>query len=683
MRKIQIAGSKKRLKIAGGRTGALLVGAVLGMAVAYVLHGPPWGAPLHESSWGAPLRHASYDLLHVASGDSRPSEAIIVYLDDASYEKLGQPRNAPWDRGLHAQLVERLTQAGAKAIVFDIVFSEPNSNNPASDERFAAAIKRHGRVVIAAECVPLGDYGAAINKPFPLLMDSAATIGSAERLPDTDLVIRKHTPRTDRPISSLAWVTAEILGVPITAKPGGEEQERWLRYYGQPGVIPHVSYFEAVNPSAVPDSVFSNKVVFVGSHLMTRFAGERKDEFPHPYGVFGAKKGFMPGVEIQATEFLNLFRGDWLTRLSKRWESAVIFGLAFIAGVGLVLVRPSWASILAVASIGAIAGISYAIFLQQRMWFPWLIASVPILVALSWSVLFNSIQLYVQKRLLEHTIGLYLSPKLVPKFASSPAMLKPGAEKHTLTFMFSDIANFTTISEKMDGDELASMMNEYFQPAVANCIHKTDGTVVKFIGDAIFAFWNAPEVQIDHAARACKAALLFRDQSKIPVRGRNLLTRIGLHTGEANVGNFGSEDRIDYTAIGESVNLASRLEGLNKHLGTDCLISGATMTEIGEGFVTRKLGEFQLKGFAGFVEVYELVGLADQAEGTKAWRQAFEEALENYEQRNLEFAAMGFKRVLELKPDDGPASFYLDRIKELSRQELPEDWATQTVIKEK
>jgi adenylate cyclase len=360
-----------------------------------------------------------------------------------------------------------------------------------------------------------------------------------------------------------------------------------------------------------------------------------------------------------------------------------ILAVALVLGAGLVLVRPTWASILALASVGLVWGVSNSLFVHQRMWFPWLVAAIPILVALAWSVLFNSIQLYVQKRLFEHTIGLYLSPKLVAKFANSPAMLKPGAEKHRLTFLFSDIADFTTISEKMDGDELAGMMNDYFQPAVDSCIKKTEGTVVKFIGDAIFAFWNAPDLQPDHAKRACEAALLFRDYSKAPVRGRLLHTRIGLHTGVANVGNFGSEERIDYTAIGESVNLASRLEGLNKHLGTDCLISGATKAETGDAFVTRKLGEFQLKGFAGFVQVHELVGFADQKESTKRWREAFDEALNNYEQRNLEFAELGFKRVLELKPDDGPAKFYLGRIEELSKQELPEAWATQTIIKEK
>jgi adenylate cyclase len=660
-------------KILGRPWSALAIGIALAVVAGFFFH------DMHVA---LPVRYFSYDLLHAWGEKKHPSEAAIVLLDDASYERLGQPRNAPWDRDLHARLVDRLRSARARAVVFDIVFSEPNSNNPA-DERFAVSIKQQGSVVLAAESVPLGDNAEKINPPFSLLMDNAAAIGSVERIPDSDLTIRRHTPRADRPISTLAWATAELVGAPITKRPGAEDEQRWLRYYGPPGYIPSYSYYQALDSATVPDSAFSNKVVFIGSRLLTRFAGDRKDEFPHPYGIFQRTRGFMPGVEVQATEFLNLARGDWLTRLSLRTELWLIVGIAFVLGAGLVLIRPTWASILALASVGLVWGLCYSLFVYQRMWFPWLVAAIPIVVALAWSVLFNSIQLYVQKRLFEHTIGLYLSPKLVAKFANSPDMLKPGADKQRLTFLFSDIAEFTTISEKMDGDELAGMMNEYFQPAVDNCIKQTEGTVVKFIGDAIFAFWNAPDPQPDHAARACQAALLFRDYSKTPVRGRVLHTRLGLHTGVANVGNFGSAERVDYTAIGESVNLASRLEGLNKHLGTDCLISGATKAEVGDAFVTRKLGEFQLKGFANFVQVHELVGFPAQAENTRPWREAFDEALNNYEQRNLEFAELGFKRVLELKADDGPSKFYLGRIEEFSHQELPEAWATQTIIKEK
>jgi adenylate cyclase len=265
--------------------------------------------------------------------------------------------------------------------------------------------------------------------------------------------------------------------------------------------------------------------------------------------------------------------------------------------------------------------IAYQVFLHYHFWFPWLILIFQIFAALLWSVVFNSIQLYVQNKLYEQSLALYLSPKLVRKFVSNKELLRPGAKKETLTILFSDIAGFTTISEGMDSDELARHMNSYFQTAVAQCIHHTDGTIVKYIGDAIFAFWNAPDPQSDHALRACEAALRFRDQPPQYMNGQQLVTRIGLHTGVANVGNFGSTARVDYTALGENINLASRMEGLNKYLGTDILITGDTQAGASENITARFAGHFRLKGFEKAVEVYELLGSRERAEATQAWRE--------------------------------------------------------------
>jgi len=370
-------------------------------------------------------------------------------------------------------------------------------------------------------------------------------------------------------------------------------------------------------------------------------------------------------------------------RLSPVGEESLVVLVGLILGAGLVFLRPVWAAAAALLTLGALIGSSLYVFSNHFVWITWTVIAVQLAVALAWSLLFNSVQLYVERRLFRYTLGLYLSPKLVDKFSGFPEMLKPGAEKHELTFLFSDIADFTSVSEGMDGDELAAMMNEYFQPAVSECIHGSEGTVVKYIGDAIFAFWNAPELQSDHAIRGCTAALRFRELSKQPVRGRMLHTRIGLHTGVANVGNFGSADRVDYTAIGENVNLASRLEGLNKYLETDCLISGATREKLDDRFVTRRLGLFQMRGFEGLVEVHELVGGREVEEQTRPWREAFRQALENFEQRNVEFAAMGFQRVLELKPEDGPSKFYLNRIQQLVSQGLPDIEGTHTILKDK
>jgi adenylate cyclase len=233
----------------------------------------------------------------------------------------------------------------------------------------------------------------------------------------------------------------------------------------------------------------------------------------------------------------------------------------------------------------------------------------------------------------------------------------------------------------MDSDELAKMMNEYFEGAVGTCIHPTDGTVVKYIGDAIFAFWNAPEPQTDHAVRACQAALQFRELSGREVRGRKLITRIGLHTGVANVGNFGSATRVDYTAIGEDVNMAARMEGLNKYLGTTVLMTGAVKAEIGDRFATRHLGRFQLKGFERAVEVHELLGTPGGNGSVSADR--FAEGLKAFRARDLEGAAKTFERMLETHPHDGPAKFYAKHIEEIRGETATDGWSGEIELKEK
>jgi adenylate cyclase len=549
-------------------------------------------------------------------------------------------------------------------------------------------MKRSGRVILAADNVNEGEGRHKISRPFDLLYNAAAGVGSAETLPDADAVIRLHTP--EDLMASLSWVAADYLKADITQRPGESAALRWTHYYGRPGWLPAVSYHLALDPARTPDDEFRGKAVFVGGRLLTKMIAERRDEFANPYSFWiprqiALKQGgfFSAGVEVQATMFLNLLRGDWLRRPAGWAELLVIVVTGIAFGFGLVRLRPFAATGVALAGLAIIACAAHLLFVKWLIWFPWLILTVQVGVAHAWSVLFNSVQFYVHKRLMEQTLSMYLSPKLVRKFARNPRLLQPGAEKQTLTIVFTDIENFTSLSQGMDSDELAEFMNRYFQNIVADCIHAADGTVVKYIGDAVFAFWNAPEAQADHALRACEAALHVRGMDPMKMRGTPVRTRMGIHTGEANVGNFGSFDRVDYTALGENVNLASRLEGLNKFVGTDCLISADTRALIGDRLVTRRLGLFTLKGFDKPLEVFEIVGLPEAAEPTKQWRKAFAEALRGYEGGHFELAGMGFRGVLELKPGDGPTKFYLDRLDDLSKQPIEGDWTGVTQLREK
>jgi len=637
------------------------------------------GLAVHQLTVGSGLVNLSYDLLTIFKPVVVPTNAVLVFMDEASHEKLGQPLNAPWDRTLHAQLVDKLTAAGAKAIVFDVVFSDPAVNGPEADRRLAEALAASKRVIIAADNEPIGRFGSKFRPPIDVLLKAAAHVGSAQVLPNRDLIVRQHTPGPPHEqLSSLGWTAAEFVGAVQLDTNGAEPLSRWLQYYAPADSLPFVSYADAL--AVDQPELFLDKVVFVGARVLTRFAGERKDEYLTPYTFLRRETPFISGVEIQATAFLNLVRGDWWRRTSITAEAVVLILVGALLGYVLMQARPWSATALAVIASGGALLASYAL-LRRNVWFPWLLPVTQLGVVWVASVTVNSFRLYLERRLYEQTLSLYLSPKLVKKFADDEKFRQPGAEKQMLTILFTDIANFTSLSEGMDSDELAKLMNNYFHTAVTKCIHATDGTVVKYIGDAIFAFWNAPDQQIDHAARACEAALRFREQGVQHAKGQPLVTRMGLHTGVANVGNFGSVERIDYTALGESINLASRMEGLNKHLGTTVLITGATRAETAERFSTRFLGRFRLKGFEKSVEVFELLGRATGP--PEPWQSHFASGLETFIRGDFEAAGREFRKVLEFRKEDGPARFYLQRIEEVRKEPAAAAWTGDVELTEK
>ena len=292
---------------------------------------------------------------------------------------------------------------------------------------------------------------------------------------------------------------------------------------------------------------------------------------------------------------------------------------------------------------------------------------------------------HVETKLLETSLSLYLSPIQVKQILKQPDLLKPGAVQKTVSILFSDIANFSKISERMDPDDLVKLLNNYYETAIS-CIHKTEGTVMNLIGDAILAIWNAPQDQKDHQARACQAALLLNESLiRFDLNNRNLplRTRVGLHTGIVCVGNIGSATHFDYTAIGESVNMASRLEGLNKQLGTNILATRDMQKSVENQLISRLVGHFRFKGFDQVVQVHELIGGLEDNSEKETWREIFETALHRFQRSAFDEAQRGFCETLKYKPNDGPSKFYLERISELRLRSLPSDWAGEIDLREK
>ena len=343
----------------------------------------------------------------------------------------------------------------------------------------------------------------------------------------------------------------------------------------------------------MPPGYFKDKIVFVGGRSTVGYLAAGRDEFGTPYSRRAHQ--FTTGLEVHATILLNLLREEWLTRMPNNWEAVVIILAGLIAGA-LAAVRPFFAVAAALIVSFAIACLACWSVWHQHVWFDWLMpAAVQMPLGLAWSVGSQYLLESRRRKELRRAFGFYLSPQMADKIADSDFDLKPGGKLVEVTIIFTDLESFTSITENLDPTEVSEILTSYFGQTT-KCILENKGTIIKYIGDAVFAAWGAPIDEPDHAMRAAETACDLRCLSELVVHGKTLRTRVGIHSGKVLAGNLGSSYRFDYTMIGDAVNFASRLESLNKYLSTQVLISDAVRRQLGDGFVTRQLGRIPGRG---------------------------------------------------------------------------------------
>jgi adenylate cyclase len=631
---------------------------------------------------GKGLRDWSYDIPFLIRPEKKIDNVVIVYLDEPTYSQLNQ-KPASFDRHLYAELLKRLQADGAKLAVFDIFF-DPKAPTD-SDAEFAQSIKMYGKVILGAQYHEDEHIlkNIEIYYPIDLLRDAAAASGLVMIHEDTDFEPRRHHPGKGT-VPSMAWRAAALMGAPITKNPANWDAERWLNYYSH-DLFQGISFYEALPGKSLPPGFsFKDKAVFIGAGKVAGYTGDKREEFRNPWTWISTH--FHQGVEIHALTFANLMRQDWLRRMPTLAEFFVLVLTGCLLGYGLSLFRPLQATGIAILFSIVIVAVALLLSAKFNVWFSWLIviaAQTPL--ALGWSYMFHSIRAYMETKLLATSLELYLSPHQVKQILKQPELLKPGATQKTVSILFSDIANFSKISERMDPDDLVTLLNSYYETSIA-CVHETEGTVMNLIGDAILAIWNAPQDQADHQQRACKAAVRLQESlvhfdsahRSLPMR-----TRVGLHTGLVCVGNIGSSTHFDYAAIGESVNMASRLEGLNKQLGTNILATREIQKTSEGQLVTRLVGHFRFKGFDQVTEIYELIGSSVSEKETQPWRDAFANALSRFQRQAFAEAETGFRQTLEIRPDDGPSKFYLDRAAQLRAHPPEQGWLGEIDLREK
>jgi adenylate cyclase len=281
--------------------------------------------------------------------------------------------------------------------------------------------------------------------------------------------------------------------------------------------------------------------------------------------------------------------------------------------------------------------------------------------------------------------GKFIPADLVRLLLSQGVEAKPGGSMQELTVMFIDVAGFTGLSERM-GDRVVPILSRYLD-AASEVIVANGGTIDKFIGDAVMAFWGAPTAQQDHAVRCCRAALACRKAIEAAGvnddEGHPLQIRIGINSGRMLVGNIGSELRLNYTVIGDAVNVASRLESANKQYGTLILIGAETRRLIRDAFIIREIDSIVVYGRTEGLAVYELIGLAEVSGEDTAWITSYEEGLARYRRRDFSGAIIHFEAVLGRHPHDWPASLLLERCKRLEQSGVNEEWSSVATLKAK
>lgn len=538
----------------------------------------------------------------------------IIAIDDESVTDFG---SWPWNRSVHAQLIHTLAEGQPAVIAFDVTFPAPSADDAEADQALVEAVASAGNVVLpvygtfASSAKQGGIEALEMSEPFAELKEAAAAVGHINTIPDRDRVVRSSLysfTNEGQQVESFSWVIyrmfKERAGETVNADmlPLDGFGRFHISYTGRPGQYEAIPY-SAVLSGDVPADYFKDRIVLIGPYA-TGF----KDDYLTPLQV----KSPMYGVEIHANIVQALLEGDLKKELDWKWNAVILLMAAALAYF-LFRKLKMIVSFLAVAAIIAIfaACSSYlyglGIIISIGYVVPLLIASCIVVVG------FRYVQELLERRRVTEIFGRYVAPEVVNQILKNGEEgLKLGGTRRELTVLFVDIRGFTPLSERAEPEEIVEILNEYLDLA-ANCIFKHDGTLDKFIGDAAMAIFNAPLLLDDHPMRAVEAAWAMKEGSAALERklverfGFGVKFGLGIHSGPAVFGNIGSKSRMDYTAIGDTVNTAARLES-NAKPG-QIILSEAVYHVVKDRIMANSLGEIKVKGKEQGITIYELEGL--------------------------------------------------------------------------
>ena len=458
----------------------------------------------------------------------------------------------------------------------------------------------------------------------------------------------------------------------------GGGDSRYINFYGPPGTVTTIPYYQALQSGksnvAEKKTDFKGKAVFVG--LSEVLLAERKDSF---YTVFSQANGtFIGGVEIMATAFSNLLAGDPV----KRAGTGAFFLIILLGGIFLgVLCRMLPLSLAAAGTavfcLIYLAAAEYQ-FKHYHTWYP---IVVPLFlqapVAFVGATVWNYVDTSKELKNVRSAFGHYLPEDVVNQMAKDVSHIKTGSKVIYGICLFTDAQQYTTLSETLEPHELSGLMNRYYE-TMFKPVKLHGGVISGVTGDSMLALWVAARSEAGLKKKACNAAIdidrALRQFRQKPADTVKLVTRVGLHCGKIMLGSIGALDHYEYTPMGDIVNTASRMEGLNKYLGTNVLVSSDIIDEL-DGFLYREAGTFRLKGKAKPIVAYELIGLRETSEEKQIRAcDVFAEALSAFREQSWDEAKEKFSQVIEILGKDGLSVFYMNMCERYKENQPVESW---------
>ncbi len=589
------------------------------------------------------LEYKASDALFVLRGQRPQSgEYVIIAIDDATDSALDT--RWPYPRQYHARLLNNLFELGAKQVIMDVAFTE--QSNPDSDKLLADTAFYHQNTIFAGKYMPQTRIGepARVQAPIKAIRDKALSWGIVNVSPDQDNLVRSYTlfemhdgePQYSLGIAALAnsriyqpdWaqhirLREKLLNVADRGIPIQHKNRSLINFYGPEGSFEYISYASVLDDSTMnmpgyygvelnefydlkEQGILAGKTALVGASI-----AELHDNYPTPMGA-----AWMPGVEIHANFLEMVHNEDYLSTVNYWYYLLIEFVLIFAFYLIFNKLKPRNAALVLLVIFAAQYYAAWWLFNHKSLMIPIVQSALAYFCVYVISFVKHYMVSLKEKKFIRNAFQQYMAPELVNELLRQPGKLSYGGNYQELSVLFSDIRGFTTYAEKYSPQETVNILREYLT-AMVEVIIQHNGIVDKFVGDEIMALYGVPLPSESHALDACKTALTMREslnalQEKWLAEGRESFEiGIGINSGGAIVGNLGSEQIFDYTAIGDTINLGARLESINKDYQTNkhIIISEYSYRLVKEQVEVRYLDEVKVKGKQIAVKIYELIRL--------------------------------------------------------------------------